>query len=99
MTLLGECIADFDGKAILRVNLEDIPQVIRGIRDPKAKGATYICGSIPVVTVAAEVAGGGKYEATVIIPRQVAEKLDSVLPYMPNPRIPSRAASGELPKG
>lgn len=91
---LGECIADFDGKAIIRVNLEDIPQVTRGIRDPKAKGATYICGSIPVATVAAEVAGG-KYEATVIIPRQAAKNSIRITVYAESEDT-SRAASGEL---
>lgn len=91
---LGECIADFDGKAMIRVNLENIPQVTRGIRDSNAKGVTYICGSIPIATVAAEVTRG-KFEATVIIPRQGAGKSIRLTAYAETTDT-SHAASGEL---
>lgn len=66
---LGNLVTDFNGKATIEVMLEGIPKTTRGIRDSNAKGMTYICGSVPVAKIATEVTGG-KYDATIIIPRQ-----------------------------
>lgn len=90
----GNTLSDFDGKAHIRALLEEMPMTTRGIRDSEAKGMTYMCGSVPVGTVTADITDG-KYEASIVLPDGIGNNKMRLVIYAESTDL-TRTAVGEL---
>ncbi len=90
----GSVASDFNGKIDLTVTIEHITTTTRGIRDANSGGKTYLCGSIPVAKVTAEITEGN-YETTLILPQQPKSAKLRIVAYAETPDY-TYSATGEL---